>query len=126
MAALLEDKIALVTGAGRGLGAAIARGLAEAGAEVILADLNGETLTATVAAMQADGLRVWAEVLDVTDRAAVGEMLAFAQPGRFAAHPISPAVGATRNNGPGLLEPLSRDQLVGVVDPETGEVINGG
>lgn len=76
MAALLEDKIALVTGAGRGLGAAIARGLAEAGAEVILADLNGETLIQTVAAMQADGLRVRAEVLDVTDRAAVGGLAA--------------------------------------------------
>lgn len=68
----------------------------------------------------------WARWLDptLTDTGEVGELLSFAQPGRFAAHPISPAVGATRNNGPGLLEPLSRDQLVGVVDPETGEVIN--
>lgn len=70
----------------------------------------------------------WDRWLDptLTDTGEVGELLSFAQPGRFAAHPISPAVGATRNNGPGLLEPLSRDQLVGVVDPETGEVINGG
>ena len=70
----------------------------------------------------------WSRWLDpgLTDPAEVGEMLAFAQPGRFAAYPISPAVGATRNNGPGLLEPLPASELVGVVDPETGEVINGG
>ena len=35
---VLNDRLALVTGAGRGLGAAIARGLAEAGARVIVAD----------------------------------------------------------------------------------------
>jgi NAD(P)-dependent dehydrogenase (short-subunit alcohol dehydrogenase family) len=38
----IKDKIFLVTGAGSGLGAATARDLAEAGARVVLADLNGE------------------------------------------------------------------------------------
>lgn len=74
MAALLENKIALVTGAGRGLGAAIACGLAEAGAEVILADLNAEALAETVDAFHAKGLKARAEVLDVTDRAAVADL----------------------------------------------------
>ena len=60
---------------------------------------------------------------DLTDPAGIEDLLAFRQPGRFAAYPISTAVGATRNNGPGLLEPLPESQLVGVVDPETGEVI---
>lgn len=69
----------------------------------------------------------WARWLDptLTDLAEVGEMLAFAQPGRFAAYPISTAVNATRNNGPGLLTPLPESELVGVVDPETGEVHGG-
>lgn len=68
----------------------------------------------------------WARWLDpgLTDLDDVGEMLGFAQPGRFAAHPISTAVNATRNNGPALLEPAPASDLVGVVDPETGEVIN--
>lgn len=44
-------------------------------------------------------------------------------PGRFQAWPVTPAVGATRNNGPGLLEPLPADQLLGAVDPATGEVL---
>lgn len=38
----IKDKVFLVTGAGSGLGAATARNLAEAGARVVLADLNGE------------------------------------------------------------------------------------
>lgn len=44
-------------------------------------------------------------------------------PGRFQAWPVGKAVGATRNNGPALLEPAPVDQLVGVVDPTTGEVL---
>jgi NAD(P)-dependent dehydrogenase (short-subunit alcohol dehydrogenase family) len=45
----IKDKVFLVTGAGSGLGAATARMLAEAGAKVVLADLNreaGEKLSA--------------------------------------------------------------------------------
>lgn len=69
----------------------------------------------------------WSRWLDpgLTDLAEVGELLAFAQPGRFAAYPISTAVNATRNNGPHLLDPLPAEELVGVVDPETGEVHGG-
>lgn len=63
---------------------------------------------------------------DLTDPAGIADLLDFRQSGRFAAHPVSTAVNATRNNGPRLLEPLPRGELVGVVDPETGEVINGG
>lgn len=62
---------------------------------------------------------------DLTDPDGIADLLAFEQPGRFAAHPISTAVNATRNNGPGLLTPLPEGELVGVVDPETGEVHGG-
>ncbi len=70
MAGLLDGKLALVTGAGQGVGAAIARGMAEAGAEVILTDLNADSLEKSIAALRGDGLNVRSEVLDVTDRAA--------------------------------------------------------
>lgn len=46
-------------------------------------------------------------------------------PGRFRAWPVSTAVNSSRSNGPELLEPLPSDQLVGVVDPATGEVLGG-
>ena len=46
-------------------------------------------------------------------------------PGRFAAVPVSTRVNSVRNDGPELLEPAPADQLVGVVDPATGELIGG-
>ena len=65
---LLNDRLALVTGAGRGLGAAIARGLAEAGARVIVADINPESAREVAASLAALGFTSWGEKLDVTDR----------------------------------------------------------
>ena len=70
----------------------------------------------------------WAEWLDParTGPDDVRSLLAGARvPGRFQAWPVTPAVGSTRNNGPGLVEPLPVAQLVGVVDPGTGEVVGG-
>lgn len=43
--------------------------------------------------------------------------------GRFEAWPVSSAVGAGRNNGEQLTLPIGLDQLDGVVDPSTGEVL---
>lgn len=53
----------------------------------------------------------------------VAALLAFERPGRFDAYPIGTAVGATRNNGEQLLLPIPREELHGVVDPVTGEVV---
>lgn len=67
----------------------------------------------------------WARWLDpdLKEAGVVGELLAFEQPGRFEAYPISSAVSSTRNNGEQLLLPLPREELHGVVDPVTGEVV---
>ena len=67
----------------------------------------------------------WATWLDPTmqDLGEVGRLLAFSQPGRFEAHPVSTAVSSNRSNGPQLVEPVGEDQLDGVVDPMTGEII---
>ena len=67
----LTDKIAVVTGAARGIGLATAEALAEAGAAVVLTDMNSEALDAVIPGLAARGYRVEAEVLDVTDAAAV-------------------------------------------------------
>jgi len=60
----LDGRVVLVTGAARGIGAAIARVLAEAGAQVVLTDVLDEALAATAAQI---GERALALRLDVTD-----------------------------------------------------------
>lgn len=67
----------------------------------------------------------WATWLDptMTDLDEVGRMLAFHQPGRFDAHPVGTAVSSNRSNGPQLVEPAGLDELEGVVDPMTGEIV---
>lgn len=69
----LSDKTALVTGSSRGLGLAIARGLAEAGASVILNGVSPERLDAAVASLRADGFSADGQVFDVTDEVAIVE-----------------------------------------------------
>ncbi|HLS46497.1 MAG TPA: SOS response-associated peptidase [Ornithinicoccus sp.] len=69
----------------------------------------------------------WQDWLDpaTTDPDEVRALLESPGPGRFEAYPISTAVNATRNNGSHLLQRLPDDQLVGVVNPATGEVLGG-
>jgi putative SOS response-associated peptidase YedK len=69
----------------------------------------------------------WATWLDptMTDLDEVGRLLAFHRPGRFEAHPVGAAVSSNRSNGPQLVEPAGLDELDGVVDPMTGEIVGG-
>lgn len=67
----LEGRTALVTGSSRGLGQAIARGLAQAGATVVLNGMDAERLTVASDALRAEGHSVHAAAFDVTDEAAV-------------------------------------------------------
>lgn len=69
----LGGRIALVTGSGRGIGLAIARGLAEAGAEIVLNGRNAEQLETARAGLAAEGYKAHAVVFDVVDRDAVTE-----------------------------------------------------
>ena len=68
---LLKNKLALVTGAGGGLGSAIAHGLADQGARVIVADLDLTRAQAVAMSMTSSGAQAWAEFVDVTDRQGV-------------------------------------------------------
>jgi gluconate 5-dehydrogenase len=63
----LTGRVALVTGASRGLGAAMALGLARAGAEVILNGRDQATLDTQAEAMRKEGLKVRTAAFDVRD-----------------------------------------------------------
>ena len=62
----LKDKVAIVTGSARGLGAATARRLAEEGAKVVITDILREQAEATAAALRADGLAAHCVIADIT------------------------------------------------------------
>jgi meso-butanediol dehydrogenase / (S,S)-butanediol dehydrogenase / diacetyl reductase len=71
----LDQRVAIVTGAGSGIGRAIALRFAAVGARVIVADIAGEGARETVAAVSAAGGSAAAAVLDVADEDQVRELV---------------------------------------------------
>lgn len=63
----LDDKVAVITGAGRGLGAAIAVAFAEAGADVLIASRTESQLEAVAEQVRAAGRRAHVVAADVVD-----------------------------------------------------------
>jgi 3-oxoacyl-[acyl-carrier protein] reductase len=72
----LTGRVAVVTGAGSGIGRASAHRLAEAGATVVCADIDGDGAQATADAITDRGDLADAAAVDVTDRAAVDDLVA--------------------------------------------------
>jgi NAD(P)-dependent dehydrogenase (short-subunit alcohol dehydrogenase family) len=107
MAAVLDGTTALVTGGGRGLGRAIARHLARAGARVALLARTSSQLEEAAAAIVSEGGRALPIVADVTDREAVEAGVAEAE---RALGPISILV-----NNAGLAGPYGP---IGHLDPD--------
>jgi NAD(P)-dependent dehydrogenase (short-subunit alcohol dehydrogenase family) len=67
----LDGKIAVITGAARGIGFATADALSEAGAAVVITDMNGEAAKRAAAELSAKGRKISSATLDVTDPRAV-------------------------------------------------------
>ncbi|HVC69550.1 MAG TPA: SDR family oxidoreductase [Acidimicrobiales bacterium] len=73
-----SDKVAVVTGAGRGIGRAYAEGLARAGASVVVADIDEDNARAVADALIAGGARAAAARVDVSSIESAQAMAAMA------------------------------------------------
>ena len=71
----LDGKIALVTGASYGIGFAIAKGFAEAGATIVFNDIKQELVDKSIAAYKKEGINAHGYVCDVTDETAVNALV---------------------------------------------------
>jgi gluconate 5-dehydrogenase len=69
----LKGKRALITGATHGLGMAMAKGLAMAGAEIIVNDIDRTKLDAAIEDYKASGFKAYGYIFDVTDEKGVKE-----------------------------------------------------
>jgi 2-deoxy-D-gluconate 3-dehydrogenase len=71
----LGGKVAIVTGGNGGIGLGMARGLAEAGADIVIVGRNEAKSNAAVAELKQQGSKAISIVVDVTDKAAVAAMV---------------------------------------------------
>ena len=72
---LLENKLVFITGAGQGNGRAIAMGMANAGAHVVVTDINADNAAATAEKIREGGGRADSHRLDITDTAACSAVI---------------------------------------------------
>ena len=82
---MLTDRVAIVTGAGRGIGAAVARTFAAAGADVVIASRTKDQLDEVAADVRAAGRRAVVVACDVSETANLAELVdqAMAELGRI-------------------------------------------
>ncbi|MBO3705711.1 MAG: SDR family NAD(P)-dependent oxidoreductase [Candidatus Accumulibacter sp.] len=73
---MLAHKLAVVTGAARGIGLAVARDLATAGCKVLMVGRNAEAIETAAASLHGDGLDVLPHLADVTDASAIAALAA--------------------------------------------------
>ena len=71
----LSGKIALITGASYGIGFAIAKAYAKAGATIVFNDIKQELVDQGMSAYAAEGIKAYGYVCDVTDEAAVNALV---------------------------------------------------
>jgi len=75
----IDEKIALITGAGAGLGRELAMGFARAGAHIVIADIDDAAAENVAALVRAEGRRAWPVRIDVCDDQQVEALVAKAE-----------------------------------------------
>lgn len=70
----LSDRVAVITGGGRGIGLEIGRALGQAGARLVLADIDSATRDKAAAQLASEGIEAIALPVDVTDTASVASL----------------------------------------------------
>lgn len=70
----LEGKHALITGSAAGIGKAIAYRFAEAGANLLLVDIDGDNLALTERELASLGVQVSSHIVDVSDKSAIDQL----------------------------------------------------
>lgn len=95
---LLKDKVAVVTGAARGIGRSISLALADAGASVALIDLSAENLQDVLNEITASGGKASVHLCDITDQEAVAAAFNDIMERHGALHILVNNAGITRDN----------------------------
>lgn len=111
----IENRVAIITGAGSGIGACTARLLAEEGAAVVIADIDRKKADAVAAALAADDLQALSVQVDVTDKASVDDMIKRTVAWKNDIHILVNNAGFTRDTRIGKMSDEAWDAVVDVI-----------
>ena len=103
----LDGKVAIVTGAGRGIGQASAKALAEGGARIVVADIDADPANETVATLKGMGAEAVAVTGNVSVKADVEKIVKTAMDTYGSLEIMANVAGITRD---GMLHKLPEDQ----------------
>ena len=117
----LTGRLAVITGAGSGIGAGLARRAAALGMRVVVADIDDQAAAQVTAALVADGAEAWAEHVDVRDPASVESLAARAAE----RGPVELLVNNAGVEQVGYLWELSEESWRRIWEINVGGVLNG-